>query len=376
MARLRGMASQPDPAELRHRVEAELNRFAGRADAAGIPPEQRDRAHYTLCASLDDLVLTTPWGPCSAWADRSLTAAFHPAVGEGRFFDLLRQAESGTQFRPVLKLMFVCLSLGVRGSYRAAPNGAAEVEGIRSRVAAMVAEAQGNAVPALSAHWQGEDAAFTPGRARLPVWVAASAGLAVLAGLYFLLSLRLNDASDTLFARMVNTAPAHMPEVTRQPLATPPPPAPPPPEPSLADRLSARLTQAGLAGTVALAGSPTTPILRIPSHVLFAGTAAALLPGGTKLLDTLASMLKPEGDRIRISAFTDDRPLHTVLFPSAFQLSAAQARAVQLALARTGLAAGSAEGRASADPIAGNGTAEGRERNRRVEIVIEPADTP
>ncbi len=370
MARLRTMASQPDPASLRHGVEAELERFATRAEAAGIAPDQRMRAQYALCASLDDLVLTTPWGAKSAWARHTLVGQFQAAVGPGRFFALLRQAEEKiAQFRPVLELMYICLSLGVLDEYRDAPDGAATVQRIRSQAGAALADGL-PPPPPLAARWQGVHAPFTPGRRRLPVWVVASAGLAVLAGLYLLLTVQLNERSDALFARMLAAPPAHMPVVTRQPAATPPPPEPPAAEPTLADRLRAQV-----APPVTVAGTATTPILRIPQRALFAGNTAVPDGEGGKLLTALATVLQKEPGRVRVVGYTDNRPVHTVLFPSSFQLTAAQAQAVRAALIRDGLdgARVTAEGRAGADPVAGNATNEDRERNRRVEILLEPA---
>jgi type VI secretion system protein ImpK len=65
-----------------------------------------------------------------------------------------------------------------------------------------------------------------------------------------------------------------------------------------------------------------------------------------------------------------------VQFPSNFQLSAARAQAASSAIARTIGDAGRlrAEGRADADAIASNATAEGREQNRRIEVVLHRQD--
>ena len=375
MGRLRTMASQPDPAALREGVDAELNRFATRAEAGGIPAEQWARAQYALCAGLDDLVLTTPWGAKSAWARHTLVAQFQPSIGPGRFFALLRQAEEKiAQFRPVLELMYLCLALGVMDEYRTAPDGAAAVLRIRAKAGAALAAGAPASPPALAARWQGVDAPFKPGRRRLPVWVAASAGLAVLAGLYVLLSLHLNEQSDALFARMLAAPPAHMPVVTRQPVAMPPPPEPQAAEPTLADRLRTQLADAK---PVEIVGTATTPVLRIPQRALFPGVSAVPGPDARKLLSEIAALLQNQQGRVRVVGYTDNRPVHTVLFPSAFQLTAAQAQAVRTELVRAGVNAAriTAEGRAGADPVAGNATAEDRERNRRVEIVLEPAES-
>jgi type VI secretion system protein ImpK len=61
-----------------------------------------------------------------------------------------------------------------------------------------------------------------------------------------------------------------------------------------------------------------------------------------------------------------------VKFPSNFALSTARAKAVRAALARTlpDPARITAEGRANADSIAPDNSPEGRERNRRVDILL------
>jgi type VI secretion system protein ImpK len=82
--------------------------------------------------------------------------------------------------------------------------------------------------------------------------------------------------------------------------------------------------------------------------------------------------LKEEQGSVRIIGYTDDQPINTIAFPSNVQLSTARAKAASAMLAPSVGDASrlSAEGRADADPIAPNTTPEGRERNRRIEIVL------
>jgi type VI secretion system protein ImpK len=82
---------------------------------------------------------------------------------------------------------------------------------------------------------------------------------------------------------------------------------------------------------------------------------------------------------VQVVGYTDDRPIHNVQFPSNFQLSVARAEAAKNILSNT-VGDGSrfiSEGRGEADPIASNATPEGREQNRRIEIVLHrPSPTP
>ena len=374
LARLRTTAVQADPAVLRERTDAELHAFEARALKAGLPADQVRRGQYALCESLDDAVLNTPWGAHSAWARHTAVAAFHPAIGPGRFFDALRQAEAkAATMRPVLELMVLCLSLGMMGTYRDRPDGAAAAEALRTAAVAALLAVSPPAPDTLAADWKGVDAPYRRRRARLPVWVAGVAALAAAGGVFLLVSLRVNAAGDALFARMLAAPPLQMPAIARAP-APPLPPPPVPSEPTAQDRLRSRLASGHAAGIV-VAGTPSVPVLRLPERVLFLPGSATPGPQAAPLLQAVAEALRPEGGRLRVVGYTDDRPVRTVLFPSAFKLSAAQAQAVRAALAHTlGPALPIAtEGRAAADPVAPNTTAENREQNRRVEVVLDGA---
>ena len=75
---------------------------------------------------------------------------------------------------------------------------------------------------------------------------------------------------------------------------------------------------------------------------------------------------------MKVIGYTDNQPINTVQFPGNFQLSTARAQAARAVVSRTvgDPARISAEGRADADPIGDNAKPEGREQNRRIEIVL------
>ena len=375
LARLRNTVRQPDAGSLRERAVQALRLFEQQARTAGVPLEQLRPAHYALCASLDDVVLNTPWGGAGGWDAQSLVSTFHQEVRSGeRFFDLLNQLRQnpGTSLA-VLELMYICLSLGMQGRYRLSPRGPAELERLREEVYATIRRQRPAPDAALSVQWQGVAAPYRPRRASLPVWVAGSVALAAFGGLFAWASFGLGTASDSTFQAMLAAPPAAMPAISRVGPVQPPPPAPPPPEPGVLDRLRSFLAPEIKEGLVAVLGTDATPIVRLRSSGLFASGSASLQPRVLPLLARVGTALRTDPGAVSVIGYTDNQPIHTVQFPSNFELSSARAAAAAGPLAQ---AAGDAsrfrnEGRADADPIASNATPDGRDQNRRIEIVLQ-----
>ncbi len=142
------------------------------------------------------------------------------------------------------------------------------------------------------------------------------------------------------------------------------------------DRLRASLQPDIDNRAVSLLGTAATPIVRIAGRSMFSPESAVVLSASRPLLERIAAALRNESGSLQVIDYTDDQPVRTVRFPSNFQLSVARANAVRAIIARDlgDPARVSAEGRADADPIASNATAEGREQNRRIEIVLHRQD--
>jgi type VI secretion system protein ImpK len=379
MARLRNTANPPDAGDLYQRTVRQIRAFEQEARDKGVPLEQLRPAHYAICASLDDVVLNTPWGNSGSWAERSLVSTFHQEVRSGeRFFDVLKQmcANPG-RFLPVIKLMYLCMSLGFVGQYRLSRRGVGDLNRIREETYAVIVRQQPHAADTdLAPHTKGIAAPYRPIRFTVPVWVAGVAGLGVLGGLFVWFSISLNSVSDTAYARLLNAPPDHMPTITRVPFIEAQPQVavtpPPPPEPSTLDKLRQFLKPEIDQGLVEVLGTPAQPRVRITGKGMFASGSATLQPSFKPLLDRIGLALKDEAGPVKVIGYTDNEPIRTVAFPSNYQLSQARADAASKIIAMTigDPSRLSTEGRADADPIAPNTTPEGRERNRRIEIVL------
>jgi chemotaxis protein MotB len=112
----------------------------------------------------------------------------------------------------------------------------------------------------------------------------------------------------------------------------------------------------------------------LTDEVLFDPGHAVVKSQSTPLLTKIAGLLASQqiDNPVRVEGHTDDTPIATAQFPSNWELSAARATAVLRTLLDGGLPPRrvSVAGYGEERPIAGNGTAEGRSLNRRVEIVV------
>lgn len=114
-------------------------------------------------------------------------------------------------------------------------------------------------------------------------------------------------------------------------------------------------------------------VISFSSSLFFNPGQAGIKPEAFGILDKVAGSLKDSGRVIHVEGHTDSAPISTAVYPSNWELSAARASSVIRYFTqkhkfdpKTLAAVGYAHTR----PIASNKTAEGRSKNRRVDIVI------
>ncbi len=380
LARFPSLTRPPDCTDLRERVLREMRGFERRAREAAIPMDLLRPAHYALCASIDDVVLNTPWGEAGGWSARTLVSAFHQELDGGRqFFDLLtRLRQDPGKFLPVIELMYLCLSLGFMGRYRPPQGDLARFDQLRHDVCALIIAQRDGVVTQLSTTWKGIDAPYQAQRRKLPLWVAAASCLGVLSAGFVFVSTELNSASDNIYSRLLAASPVRMPPIAR--IARVQPPPPPPPPVTAGAGLARPATEYSRRQTLAQAvsassGTAATPVIRIANRGLFSAGNAALQSSACHCLRESGQHLRPSREPSSGRLYRQSA-IRTVAFPSNFQLSLARAQAARTVVRRTfGMHRGSAlRGRADADPVVSNATAEGREQNRRIEFVLHRQD--
>jgi chemotaxis protein MotB len=123
---------------------------------------------------------------------------------------------------------------------------------------------------------------------------------------------------------------------------------------------------------VTLRGNEQWLEIEMRSSLLFDSGDATLSNKALELLGQISEILREEKTPVRVEGFTDNVPIHSVRFPSNWELSSARAAAVVQLFIEEGLDPTQlmATGYGEFQPIAGNDTPEGRTKNRRVVLMI------
>jgi chemotaxis protein MotB len=116
-------------------------------------------------------------------------------------------------------------------------------------------------------------------------------------------------------------------------------------------------------------------VLVMATDVLFDPGKTEIKPEGKSALAELAATLRTVGGRrFQVAGHTDTTPIKSKEFRSNWELSTARSLEVVHLLVKRGVRkkALSAAGYGEHDPVASNGTAGGRSKNRRIEITLQP----
>ena len=380
VAGLKNTHSHPDVAGLQRQLVQEIQAFESKARQLGEFDEQTlTRARYVLCATLDDIILNTPWSQQFGWAQKTLQGTFFRKEWAGdEFFKLLdRLLQDPSNNRELLELMYICLALGFKGGYRVYDRQG-ELEERREQLYRTLRGLRDDFEPALSPHWRGVIDKQNPIIRNVPLWVVLVFGLLLLTLLFIALNLRLNSVADPVFAQLQ----AVRGDIPARPVVQffeqPEPPPPPQDEHQLLRQrlLSENCLNTGdvVIGQGAQKQTVGTFISTNPScGGLFASGKWDVDPEFQQLLNRIGTIIRDTlsntTSRILVTGHTDNVPGR---FISNAELSQRRAEAVMAVLVdQIGNAKRfRAEGRGETEPVADNSTPEGRARNRRVVIMV------
>ncbi|MER9742254.1 type IVB secretion system protein IcmH/DotU [Mesorhizobium sp. M0187] len=368
-----------NPEALRTRLLDELVRCRDTTMAQGSSLERADQAAWLVAALLDDLALNTPWGGASAWPRQPLVVMLRGDVDAGaQFFARLEELERHpNRDREMLELQYHCMALGFRGKYRVpGRSGDRSLNAVRVAAARFLRDSDAEGAP-LSPNWRGVIASDEPQRFIVPIWVMVAAAAVIATAIHIGLSMGLSSQAVELSALVRALPPPTRTDVTR---TSPKVDAPPPVAvdfallPEFQAAAPDELKRA-LSGTESV--SLARLVIQASNPELFQSSRAQLSDGFDPLIASVAKVILENqeliGD-ITVVGHTDGVPLQKTN-PLSTNQRLSEARAAEIAdiLIQNGVPKERvrSEGRAATDPVADDGTREGRALNRRVEVLVE-----
>ena len=359
---VRGSTSPMDVAGLRRYSVDEIRVFEETARAAGLKNEIVLAARYALCASLDEAVLSTPWGAQSEWAQHPLLVAFHrEAWGGEKFFEMLdRISGEPGKYVDLMELQYLNLAFGFAGKYQMVDRGHERLAEVRQDLYRKIRSYRGAGGDELSLRWQGLEDRRNRLIRYVPWWVVGAAALVVL-GLAF-------TVYYTMLGNRAAPIQAELATIGLEEFALPPPP--PPLVPVAGPTLRKLLASDEAAGALAIQENGSQTVVTLVGPDLFRSGSAEINPAYDAILQRIAQALNKVPGRVAVVGHTDDQRIRSLQYQNNDELSKARAESVVAILQRSidSPARLMATGMGSREPLDPKSTAESRARNRRVEI--------
>jgi len=377
LGRLRLMIVDMQAVPLMNHVAQSIRDFEKKVGEAGVPAEDIRIAKYALCGTADDIVQNLPGTDRHVWMQYSMLAQFFQVRTSGvGFFQALREILANPAPRyDLLELMHACLSLGFEGQYRGAAGGDVELQRVRRDVYQTLRQLKTRNDDDISPRWQGVGKLLRSTGAAVPVWAIAGFAGAALVGVYFLLRFIISNDGDDLAARLVALNPGE--PITIERGAFVPFKGPDLTETTQLQRIRAALAEEITAGGLDVLAVNKNIVIQVSNLLLFAPGKADVRAEFQPIAERIAAALDKEPGSINIIGHTDNVKLKpSNAFKSNYDLSVARAKSVEKIVSATITDPSriQVEGRGEDEPIADNKTAEGRTKNRRVEIMIPRAE--
>jgi len=373
LSQIRNTSSHPNPTDLHKQLANEIQRFEAKAQHEGLVPETIFIARYALCTTIDEFVMSTPWGSGSIWNKQSLLSMFHKETHGGeRFFQMLKKLKQDPSKNiDLLELLYVCLALGFQGRYRVSRDGLNELAEIREDLYHTIRTQREESEPALSPHWMGLKKSVMAKAPLVPAWLAASIVLLLLVGIFSLWRMGLGSYADPVHAGLMTIGREESLLPTRL-LAPPAPvhiPDPTPPRFALREFLAPEIDK----GQVSVDELPDRIVVLVPGDNLFGSGSEIINNEYHEIIRRIGEGLEQTKGRIMVIGHSDNVPMrNNRRFASNFELSQGRAESVVTLLLEVVSKPDRmvAEGLGDTRPIAPNTDASGRAQNRRVEITL------
>ncbi|HMQ19654.1 MAG TPA: type IVB secretion system protein IcmH/DotU, partial [Sphingopyxis sp.] len=332
------------------------------------PEPVRQRAKYAVCATIDDIAQNLPGTPDggTGWAQRNMVVTFfRENIGGDRFWDFVQEMlRDPAQNRDMIELFHACLAAGFEGRTRAMPDGGRKKQEVMASLLAGLDHVRSLSQQELVDHWRGEDRPRRPNNFWSLITTAAAAAAAIMFLVFTAFYLVLMVSGQEPERQVAALFPSEPVALNRAATEMPVPAVPA--EMRLRQFLAAEIEQ----GLVEVQGNR----IRTTIGTLFAPASDQLVDGRRPLFDKIGKAIELEKGPVTVEGHADsDRISGSIRFPNNIALSEARAQTVAGIIGASLSDKGrvKAVGLGDTVPLASNDTADGKARNRRVEIVLD-----
>lgn len=342
---------------LRELLIREVHIYQTLCDRANLRREHVLAVRYCVCTALDEAANKTSWGGGGAWARKSLLIVFHNESygGEKIFLLIGRLSPNPIEYGDVLEVIYRILSLGFEGRYSVRPDGRKQLDLIRQQLLSIISSGRDPVARDLSPHWYADASGKFRRLRSLPVWISAVFFCCLLLAIFVWFKFQIVDTDTRLQQRIAAIGKAVPPPVTTGVL-----------------RLKALLKDEIERGVVSVNENAQQSQVTFLGDFMFVPGKKTVNPKIMPVLDKVASEINKVSGTVTVTGHTDNQPIHTAEFPSNQVLSEKRAAEVAALLVNKGVAESRLKivGLGDSAPVEDNNTAEGRAKNRRVDILV------
>ena len=152
LGKLKLIQSYQQLGKLQKELIQEINTFQEAIKHQGYGTEYVVVCRYVMCAAFDDIISNTAWGSDGEWENYYLLAAFNQDVQHhDKFFTIMeRSINDPSSYIDLMELMYICLSMGYKGQYRATEYSQFQLEQITNNLYKHIRAKRGSFSKALS----------------------------------------------------------------------------------------------------------------------------------------------------------------------------------------------------------------------------------
>jgi type VI secretion system protein ImpK len=217
IGKLKLLKSYRNLSKLHQELLQEMNAFQDTAKAQGYTSEYILVSRYALCATIDDMISNTPWGSQGQWDSYSLLATLNQeSTQQDRFFIILdRIIKEPVLYIDVMELMYMCLSLGYKGSYRSTEFSHNQLDQIINALYKRIRAQRGDFSKSLSPfpirpHAQ----TYKTAQKKIPIWQVVIVTLVIIFGLFIGLGYCLDFISNQAYQELLHIGKSILYEAT------------------------------------------------------------------------------------------------------------------------------------------------------------------